>query len=1181
MSSQATPSSIPYRRPTAAVDVSFSRLADQNGESSSQAGSRSSGTRSNESARHSKEVAVALEESPRSRIGSAETKGTHGHHARHSGGFLLDSVFANGQPRGEPVVDRHGKRKAQNGHLHVDKRRLNAPRLSVELSHAGSPLSREVSRDHSHTGMEDDVHRSSRPPSMDPAQLVQMALNLSESRRRHTSGPLQLPSPSSPRDNRRVSGVDSRYSTARSRSSAGRQASYMIDGATQSSPASRRSGTAEGDEHEHDLDTRDVESLEVPIDITPATLSRAEKARKYFELASEHRRLLQHLPPLKTDASAPGNHTFVSTSSPHSAHPEITRVPSYLNNKHELGRKYNPLQALRNRRLRARERRSLTAPPEVWQDTERIASWIDDVEAATHDSQYRSVPDKIRLPTFAGEREEAAESKASFKSHRRTDTASSIVTRPENGWTIEPSELFADTYWTEKDDNKYIIENRHGNSVFPARTRFSWEQPRRSADTNRDMVDDENVGSVTEDVPVTKKHHKRSLLLPKRHKTLALSRSPSMTSVSSDEGRMPPTLAYGSDDGDENIGPLERHMQNMIARDEKGELSPIDMVSPDHWESRHTQLPVLRGHNGRSRRDTLSQGDERLSVQTARGHMRAKSADGRVGGSNRALSSKEDLSSAEAISPVVPGFRPFVKADLAPLPAEWPSPKEQKSRLHKLPFIRSHSKDRDNIDRTDFATAADSKLSSNRVSDPRSSQESARPSFVQRHKTTESLSNSLRRQGTQTTSNGSIKEPGSTIGRFFKGSRIGDLVRTETSNIGDRFRSRERSDEATAGSAALAAEESDLDDTDQLDQTRPVIVRDDDSDVDPHDATDRKAGKPKYNMQNLPSFTSPRGRSTLETPMPTGSDPIAQQQRAQRQAGRSPRFDRLAPPRISLPANDNPPNPELVADPFNDRRKSYGFLGAGPQPSSNNSSVSFDTSGEGGVGLPRDARLRTLKNGGKRHWSISDRLPKEQTSSKVTMRDVARARALLLSSGIKAREIQRRANAPRNEPFPMMKRVAEFVEQDFGEVLRRQEHIVASKALSDVLASTLAKYEATLERFQSGPARSLAAQLDDLQRKAVDHLTKLVHETSDDADAFVVELTTKQPQDIKRVDDAIDEMLRERRRQFRLLRRAGFKLLEWLVLGIMWWVWFLVVVFNTARSGVVGIMRFVRWLFWF
>ena len=307
----------------------------------------------------------------------------------------------------------------------------------------------------------------------------------------------------------------------------------------------------------------------------------------------------------------------------------------------------------------------------------------------------------------------------------------------------------------------------------------------------------------------------------------------------------------------------------------------------------------------------------------------------------------------------------------------------------------------------------------------------------------------------------------------------------------------------------------------------------------------------------------------------TSSDPIADQQRAQKAAGRSIRFDRLAPPRINLP-DDNGSTSELAVNPES-RRKSYGALDVESKPTSRASSVSPDSRG---VGRAHDKRMDGFRSGRQRHWSISDRLRPEQ-ASKVTMRDVARVRALLLSSGVKAREIQRLANTPRNQPLPVMEGATNAVGQELGSVPRKEEHIRVSKMLSDHLSSLLSAFEKTIKDFQSGPATSLSSRVDELQRKAADHLTTIVHETSDDADAFVVELTTKQPQDIKRVDDAIDEMLRQRRRQFRLLRRTGFKLLEWMLLGIMWWVWFIVVLFKSVRKMVVGFWSFLRWLLLF
>jgi hypothetical protein len=78
-----------------------------------------------------------------------------------------------------------------------------------------------------------------------------------------------------------------------------------------------------------------------------------------------------------------------------------------------------------------------------------------------------------------------------------------------------------------------------------------------------------------------------------------------------------------------------------------------------------------------------------------------------------------------------------------------------------------------------------------------------------------------------------------------------------------------------------------------------------------------------------------------------------------------------------------------------------------------------------------------------------------------------------------------------------------------------------------------------------------------------------------------VRLTTEQTLRIKQVDDAVDEILRLRRRQFRLMKRFGFKLLEWLVLGIMWWVWFIVVCWKSVKRVIMAFVRVLRWLFSF
>ena len=121
-------------------------------------------------------------------------------------------------------------------------------------------------------------------------------------------------------------------------------------------------------------------------------------------------------------------------------------------------------------------------------------------------------------------------------------------------------------------------------------------------------------------------------------------------------------------------------------------------------------------------------------------------------------------------------------------------------------------------------------------------------------------------------------------------------------------------------------------------------------------------------------------------------------------------------------------------------------------------------------------------------------------------------------------------------------------------------------------------HESLLASFQTQTAQTLASLLDELRQTVSDRLAPAVHDAADSADAFTVELTTQQPQQTKRVDEAVDTLVRRRRRQFRLLRQVGFKLLEWVVLGIMWGIWFTVVIINLIRKGVVGVGRGVRWL---
>ena len=1171
-------------RSSPAADVTFSAVDTQYGESSSQAQSRSSSARrSNHSItdklRGSGEKRWSREDASNGSETSSHSRIPQ--RVRKPGGFLLGSVIGNGHAREPDKSPQSGTKlehREQNGGIHMDKRRSAAARVSGESSHRSSPLSREFSSERS-TRASSGKQPESRQPSMDAAQLVQMALNLSESRKRHVS--TTLPVPISPAGGRRVvSALDSGYGTVRSVSGSALRASFA-DGSRIPTPTSQRHGQMRDERSESPLEAEQ----NVVYTFSPATLSRAEKARRYFELASEHRRLLEHLPPLRPDATAPGNYSMQATSSPGSAHYQMTRITSSESvHKHKLGRLYNPLQALRNRRLRNRERRPLTAPTETFQETDRIRRWIDGVEAVAKNGSYRPGEDQVRLPPFSGELEADQSIRPdTARGHRRTDTASSVITRPENGWTIEPAELLADTYWIEKNDNKTIIEDRHGNRIFPSRPRASLEVPRRSKETNRRSVDldrrnefiadahSESDQSGDDQHVRSRQKHKHILPLPRLGRN-HISRSGSVTSASSEEGRKPPALRYGHDEGgDENIGPLERHMREMIAKDEKGELSP-GLVSPDYWDSRHTPFPNGRASMERSRQSSHATATGGLSADTHQ-HRRSKSVESR-NSFDQGLASLNEMVVDSPTSPMMPTFS---RKDTAGSTAsKQTSPVKQKTKGLKLPMFhsRSKSKERNNIEATDFANINGAPLSpvlsaGSSTALPRSSIESLRPPQVRRHKTSDSIDSELRRTDTtNTTTSMPMKESKSSSGRFFKGGRVRDLVRNESSRLGDKFRgSREQSD----------ASDGDIEPS--LIRRRTADLDEVNEGISPRTSMDRERPKSKYFMSGLPSFKSPAGRDRTAptSPLSEDSDPFDRLQRRTR-SGREL-------PTINLPDEGNASEPEMSPTKSKNNLSWAEDYQRRKSVSQNDLSL-VDT----GTSLSNmKVRGNNTPMSGKRHWSISDHVHREQLAkiraeneapNRVTMRDIARVRALLLASGIKAQEIRNLADTARDSPLHLITKAAETAGQEFEPVARKEENIVAAKMLSGTLDGTISGFEKLLEHFQGDVLKNLSIRLDDLAHRSSDQLTKLVHETSDEADAFNIELTTRMPQDLKRMDETIDRMFRARRKNLKLLINVSSKVFEWFLLGIMWSVWFIVVVINMLKKAVMVVVSILKWLLW-
>jgi hypothetical protein len=123
-------------------------------------------------------------------------------------------------------------------------------------------------------------------------------------------------------------------------------------------------------------------------------------------------------------------------------------------------------------------------------------------------------------------------------------------------------------------------------------------------------------------------------------------------------------------------------------------------------------------------------------------------------------------------------------------------------------------------------------------------------------------------------------------------------------------------------------------------------------------------------------------------------------------------------------------------------------------------------------------------------------------------------------------------------------------------------------------------WQASADNFYNTTVSSLFNRADKLHSTIADNLTPKVRAASDEADAVSQNILTFQSLQIKRIIDTMENMMRRRRRRFRWLRRGGWVLVEWALVGVMWFAWFLVVFVRIIIGVGSGAVRSIRWLFW-
>lgn len=338
--------------------------------------------------------------------------------------------------------------------------------------------------------------------------------------------------------------------------------------------------------------------------------------------------------------------------------------------------------------------------------------------------------------------------------------------------------------------------------------------------------------------------------------------------------------------------------------------------------------------------------------------------------------------------------------------------------------------------------------------------------------------------------------------------------------------------------------------------------------------------RPSY-FNDMPTFRSPfdRGRSTQnrDGENPSQSLPDLKVEKSKQQE--SPGYPHI---KIEPPASTD----DLVRSRRRDysisnsdsRRGSYpnGAEHSGPRLNSligypgKRREAGLPVTGLTGLEMSHDRRPSMQ---GQRQWSISDQ-GVSAIHGPTTKREIARVRALLLTSGIKAKEISCRETAPRDFSI---KDVVLPKDQSL-QVAKSQEHMLAAQIISNEIQLSSRVWQESADTFCNVTVAELLVSIGALQARVAENLTPLTRTAADEADEASKDLVAHQTLAVKRIREKIDRMTKNRRKRFRWLRRGGWVLLEWGLVGVMWYVWFVVVLLNILRACWRGGVGIVRWL---
>ncbi|KAL8691306.1 MAG: hypothetical protein Q9224_004207, partial [Gallowayella concinna] len=1152
--------------------------------------------------------------------------------ARRSAGFLLQDAAPRytyetlKPPQRLLPSDTKGKRRAENGGV-LPSRRAPSSRPRQQQSIGSSPLSttiynstdRSGSRSlesyegdeillvHGGSGAESQISNNGSPgksrslrdeergsvgevPSAigydtDPAQIVNLALKLSESRRRVVSGgglpPLYTNGNrrhvSSEQNPGRLSGSYDSVGGANLRRHLNEQRRISRNFSPRSSrqfaesPSSGSSRSTDG--RDASTSTRYLncdEPHDLVLQPSNATLARAEKARIAFELAYEYRRLLQYLPPLPVS----------SHSRPTRSKSDSDSEPSASGNR---GRAYDPLQYIRNRKVRGRERKLLDAEAEGCHDLNRVKLWIDTI-ASEREATNAAGENQNVLPSLqmikVDPQAQPTQTASTSDGLARMDARPTKSERQYLDWKFTPWDLLADAAWLSHEENMRLIEDAKGNKLLPQKKLSKENTPRTSLEKTRGP-DRRSLSLVRR-----KAHDERQrveLNTPKKngktrghtrgkssepnplndyesprdrkgrwHRSFGRSRSPSSSEDSTANDLTGYAWGNHPDRDGLDSAALEKQMMKLLAKEiEEGAFSnsklneatqkSADGVAVDD-ERRTMETPVKRSQ----RQAVLPEGGTSNS-SSVRSHQLAKSSLEQPRGRH----SRSTLDNHDDSTPNSPSnfrFGPSIFVNRSAPNSRSVSPKKPlPSRLR--PSFRNSSKSRRTVSEYNIVGLTQSPTGARLphtsdfepVGPHQAVQKSDSASNLLSPVTAELFGKRFRRMNNSSASikaGKESKDPDSKFRGLLKGTRIAELVGSEVSRVGDMIWRRDGSNLSQPDSPVTArapddseteGEFSTMENSPETDLSRVTTTTDDGSLT--------KTSQPRYHHPNLPTFRSSISQSSPGSPQATspGDHPITRQQLAQKARGRSSKFERLAPPKIDMRNVSPSASPPLsriqtrdtdVSRNTSTSRSDHGVRNADRRLNDVLGIPGAVRSGVAPTGLANLSSKSSDRPGmGDRQWSISDRSVSNTRRGTVTKRDIARVRALLLSSGIKANEIARQADTINDPPFlPQLREIHRRWDgetKSIPKVPRQQEHLLTAKLIVQEIDNTNQRLRDAAEVFLDKTVEGLHQRLKDLDADVSSNLFPAVRGSVDDADNLSTELTTTHTLAVKRVNDAV------------------------------------------------------------